>query len=487
MTANHSLILTDERLTMAATTRENPTTPPTTTNKQQSRRLKIILLLATLIGYEFIVENFGSNKDYSISSIATWTTISTTSTESSISTKKSTTTTTGSNRTINRYGNNGSPNVSNHGSIGSVGNNSDKYDILILNGTGNNDANTMSSRHYNKKSSHNTSSPSFSSSAVISNSSQAVSKKANTGENQNTDGNGSDDVSSTISTLPPIPNAIGGTINSATTVNSSRNNNNMSFPVLDHIDNQNASNTNSTPTAPLVTIFVQLKGELGNHLSVWIQAKGMQYYLQDHYGIQSQLKFLHQMTRKGHVNGKKKPTQYRIEHCFPKLWLELQSSGGSLSSTTYTELIEAEQEQKEFYDSISSSKATTSTTTKGDNLSITYTAEELSTLLNHVQNLNNGAMSYKPDTIPKGLHAFVQLMNYKRRLEQQEKQDHPTADTTSNPISVPYLLAETLSFSRYMMDTYREKMLDYFQFNYTNPICCGVSPYPNETVFVSLV
>ena len=483
---------------MSATTTANPTTPPpplATTNKQQSRRLKIVLLLVALIGYEFIVENFGSNKDYSISSIATWTTISTTSTESSISTTNSTTTT--SNYTINRYGNNSSPKDSNHGTIGSGGSSSDKHEILILNGTGNNDANTMSSRHVNNGSSQNASSPSFSSPAL---SNLSLMVFAETTTREKTDGNGSGATSSTVTTLPPIPNAIDANINSSTTDDSSRNNNNMTFPALDRHENQSTNdiNSNETPTAPLVTIFVQLKGELGNHLSVWIHAKGMQYFLQDHYGIQSQLKFLHQMTGRGHVNGKKKPTQYRIQHCFPKLWLELVASGGSQSSTTYTELIEATQQQKEFFDSISSSKPKSaktaySTTTNGENPSLTYTTEELSTLLTHVKNLNNGKLSYKSDTIPNGLHAFVQLVKYKQQLEQQQKQqDHPTTNdktdtNNNNTVSIPYLLAETLSFTRYMMDTYHEKMLDYFQFNYTNPICCGVLPYPNETVFVSLI
>ena len=233
---------------------------------------------------------------------------------------------------------------------------------------------------------------------------------------------------------------------------------------------------------PTITIYVHLSGELGNYLSTWVHAKGIQYYLLDHYNIQSKLIFFHQITRRKRISGKTRPTLFKIKSCFPKLYQDLVDANYTFTEDAYQPYVNANKQQKEWFEKLRQSHKNNNNNNNNSS-SINYPL-----LLDSLPKLNE-IENPSIDVVPNAMSTFVQLLEMRLQEEQQNE------ETMTTSISVPYLDASSLRFSAYWMDTYYEQMKEYFQFNHSNPVCCQqdpqsqlpLSPYPNETVLVSTI
>ena len=232
---------------------------------------------------------------------------------------------------------------------------------------------------------------------------------------------------------------------------------------------------------PTITIYVHLSGELGNYLSTWVHAKGIQYYLLDHYNIQSKLIFFHQITRRKRISGKTRPTLFKIKSCFPKLYQDLVDANYTFTEDAYQPYVNANKQQKEWFEKLRQSHKNNNNNNNSSSINFPLLLDSLPKL-NEIENPSI-------DVVPNAMSTFVQLLEMRLQEEQQNE------ETMTTSISVPYLDASSLRFSEYWMDTYYEQMKEYFQFNHSNPVCCQqdpqsqlpLSPYPNETVLVSTI
>ena len=235
----------------------------------------------------------------------------------------------------------------------------------------------------------------------------------------------------------------------------------------------NTATTNPTNNPNLPSIIVQLRGELGNHLSVWSHAKGLQLMLQENYNISTNLIIRHQMLDNDRTdNPKWKPTELKIKQCFPNL-RGYDHSGGNGNQYKVSKRIQDLWLYK----------------TKDDNLKTTYSLTQLGNDLIRVNGIRLPLYEYvTQEEITKGLDAFAKLLDISKNTtisstSLAESSSTKSATPTMTPsISIPHLVVFTLA-NNFMVDKYYEQIREYFAFDYD--ACCKERPYPDETVFVS--
>jgi hypothetical protein len=214
---------------------------------------------------------------------------------------------------------------------------------------------------------------------------------------------------------------------------------------------------------------VQLRGELGNHLSAIAHGLGLQWELQRTYGIrQTQLVLRHQhQHQRGnrHTSHQKwKSTRDTLDACFPNL----------ASLVTYFE-----GDNDNHNNNNNNSANTTSTSTSTIHSSIRSQQREwltveqqtkLHQVNGHKVNLYEVVTN---ESIHTGLQTFADLWNDPSRPRHKR----------GSSISIPYLLTSTLA-SNYMVDRYYEEIRDVFRLNETSSSCCALRADPEEIVFV---
>jgi hypothetical protein len=234
------------------------------------------------------------------------------------------------------------------------------------------------------------------------------------------------------------------------------------------------------PFPPLPTIVVQLRGELGNHLSSIAHGLGLQWELQRIYGMHpTQLVLRHQKRRppNGPTNIKSTTTtttattRDTLDACFPNL-----SSLLSLSSLLLFEDDDDDEEgdKKKNNNNSTSTRSTTFSSIRSQQRQW-LTAEQRSKLhqVNGHQVTSHMYQVVTNESIHTGLQQFVELWN-----------DPSRPLSTSTTISIPYLHVTTLA-SNYMVDRYYEEIRDFFRFHHDPSSCCALQADPEETVFVS--
>jgi hypothetical protein len=338
------------------------------------------------------------------------------------------------------------------------------------------------------------------------NNNNSTNNSSNTGRNKLTENNllkGAErsTTSSHSTTITPSPyanndNISNSTNNNSTTNNSTNNSSSSGSDKLNEADflkwiegfttssssttiapspHSNSSNNNHTAQQQvLATILVQLRGELGNHLSVWSHAKGLQLQLSQDYGITADLVLRHQVL--GHsihgtrLNPKGKPTASKFQQCFPNL--RSQPTFGS-ANTEY--FLKRYTQQADWL----------------KNKTGTLLSQVHQRWLLDLSRVNgrpvNAYETMSDDDIHAGLTAFDQLL----RLPPTQKPIttttststtiQPTSSTVQDPISIPFLYVTALN-NNYMWNRYYDEFRNYFAFDDT--ACCKAIPEPDETVFV---
>ena len=236
--------------------------------------------------------------------------------------------------------------------------------------------------------------------------------------------------------------------------------------------NTDTANTEDNPNLP--SIIVQLRGELGNHLSVWSHAKGIQLMLQGKYNISSNLIIRHQMLDNDRTdNPKFKPTEKKIKQCFPNLRGYDHSAGNGHQYKVSKRI-----QDLWLYKSKDDNNSTTTT----------YSLKQLGNDLIRVNGIRLPLYEYiTQDEITKGLDAFVKLLDISKNTTISStslRAASATSTTTGAAISIPHLVVFTLA-NNFMVDKYYEQIREYFAFDYD--ACCKERPYPDETVFVSTI
>jgi hypothetical protein len=243
--------------------------------------------------------------------------------------------------------------------------------------------------------------------------------------------------------------------------------------------------TEKESTQIMATIIVQLRGEMGNHLSVWSHAKGVQLQLLEEYGIDAELVLRHQVI--GHpIEGtrpslKKGPTEGRIKHCFPNLRPIFDHHLGVANSDYF---------RRRYYQQASWFDKTTST------------PREIRNWGHDLSAVNGNPRSSMDQAIHTSLDAFDKLLRLPSdgtapkplticptsnlslpgHTTNSSSSTPPTTPSSVDAISMPFLYVETVS-NNVMWNRYYEELRTYFAFDDT--ACCATIPEPDETVFVS--
>ena len=204
------------------------------------------------------------------------------------------------------------------------------------------------------------------------------------------------------------------------------------------VDKLNLNSTVQDQNSKLPTIIAQLRGEMGNNLCVLVHARGLQYMLLEHYGLETNLLLRHQTREDGRDVSKWLSASRNVQELFPALRKWDFSHGGN-----WTEWNERVSQQQSWLD-----------------------IQQLSTL-----NLINAA---ERKQIDKCMQLFQQL------LQSPERPTIVESSSNANQISLPYLYSQNLGF--FFVDKYYDEIRELFQFDRRS---CKQVPDPDESVFVS--
>lgn len=230
------------------------------------------------------------------------------------------------------------------------------------------------------------------------------------------------------------------------------------------------NNITSMASAPIV---VQLRGEMGNHLSTIAHAIGLQLAaLQDH-NLSTHLLLRHQTIsdRNGKMvdNRKWLPTSHVLKSCFPAL-RQWDFSVGS-QWTEFDRLFERQQQQEQ--------QQQTGDLETGEKM------EALALLLQQMSLVNGRAVAWRKEwddtkepisaqDIDEGLAAFAKM----RRCMIGNK----GLSTESSFLTAPFLMSDSMD-NMVLMKRYLPVFRQLFRID---PACCGPQqPDPDEAVFVS--
>jgi hypothetical protein len=262
------------------------------------------------------------------------------------------------------------------------------------------------------------------------------------------------------------------------------------------------------PPPPPPTIVLQLRGEMGNHLSGLAHAKGLQWDLEEHYFNNNnnninlpnpttpQLILRHQTKTQ-----KWQSTRTVLRQCFPNIAALHFEQGNTPEFATAKGL------QKEWFKTLSNNNnnnnnnnkttITMSTNTTKNNMRNGEKKNDPyhALIVSELEGINGRQYgSYRvvdAQQIEAGLTTFQTLWRQEHSktttttTTTAPKSPPQQSSTTTTSVSIPFLLSHTLG-SNYMVNRYYDKIVDFFRFNET--ACCGPeTPYPDETVFVSTV
>jgi hypothetical protein len=209
-------------------------------------------------------------------------------------------------------------------------------------------------------------------------------------------------------------------------------------------------------------IVVQLRGEMGNHLSSIAHGRGIQLWALEQFGIETRLMFRRQISLM--PNGKEKenpkglPSRQVIQKCFVNL-----QDWGFQYPVTETEYQVAEHRQQQ------------------------ELAQESEDFIISKRDLKKlGWVNGRP-RVAKNLDRYlIQPMDIKQSLDVFQRALHRIKDLPSrnaNRISLPFLVSDSLD-NLLLMDRY----LDHFRYifaldSHHSSSCCRAMPDPNESVF----
>jgi hypothetical protein len=209
----------------------------------------------------------------------------------------------------------------------------------------------------------------------------------------------------------------------------------------------NHSFQSSQSGALLPTIVVQLRGELGNHLSTIAHGRGLQLYALELFGLESNLLLRHQVMPDGTTsNAKWEPTRQTIQRCFNFSDWDFSRGG------RWKEFHERQAQQEHWLDFLDIKKMDS---INGRRMNGLY--------------FKDNQPVRAPD-IERGLETFMQILIQK---------DRP-AIPQSATLSLPFLVSESMD-NNVLIDMYLDYLKALFQLDQS---CCGkVEPQADESVF----
>jgi hypothetical protein len=218
--------------------------------------------------------------------------------------------------------------------------------------------------------------------------------------------------------------------------------------------NRSSTSTSGTkvhrPQQRNISLIVQLRGELGNHLSILANAKITQLI------IQEQFPHLHIRLIGQHQNHKKWKRAYNdIKLCFPSLYKEFQFDGGIYD----LEFIYIQSLQNSWLNQTEQKKL----------INVRYDG------LVYIQKIIN----QQEEERARGSDSFYSNKNHMYI---------PQQPMNCTKYSLPYLIADSNSFSwndGLKNTTYYKTIRNWLQINTSNTQCCSQMniPYPNEIVY----
>jgi hypothetical protein len=242
----------------------------------------------------------------------------------------------------------------------------------------------------------------------------------------------------------------------STVTNSSSNSSSSSNSNVNSTRPAHENNSKPSYNLRLPTILAQLNGEMANNLSFLAHARGLQYMLLKHYGLETNLLLRHQTDDQGKDISKWLQASKNIQKCFPALRKWDFSQGAH-----WAEWEQRVSQQQRWLD-----------------------IQKLATL-----DLVNGKRSsifvtQRPKPLErKQLEEALQLF---QQLLQSESPERPTVVESSNAntaVSLPYLYSESMD-DWMLIDEYYDDFRELLQFDRR---CCKQAPDPDESVFVSNV
>lgn len=198
---------------------------------------------------------------------------------------------------------------------------------------------------------------------------------------------------------------------------------------------------------PLPTIVVQLRGELGNHLSTIAHGRGLQLYALEMYGLETNLLLRHQVMPDGITsNPKWDPTRQTLQRCFN--FSEWDFSRGA----QWKEFDDFKVQQEGWLDFLDLKKLDSINGRRMNGL------------------LFKDNQPVQASDIERGLETFLEVLSRK---------DRPAVHQSAT-LQLPFLLSESMD-NNILVDKYVDYFRAFFQLDQS---CCGeVEPDPDESVF----
>jgi hypothetical protein len=220
-----------------------------------------------------------------------------------------------------------------------------------------------------------------------------------------------------------------------------------------HENNSSPHGSTQVQNLKLPTIFAQLNGEMANNLSFLAHARGLQYMLLKHYGLETNLLLRHQTDEKGNDSKKWVQPSQDIQKCFPALRKWDFSHGAH-----WTEWEQRASQQEDWLD-----------------IQQRYTLD----LVNGKRSAIFTFQRAKPverKQLDESLQLFQQLL-----LQQSPERPTVVESSDDSTISLPYLYSESMD-NWMLLDEYYDDFRELLQFDRR---CCRQVPDPDESVFVS--
>ncbi|CAJ1959409.1 unnamed protein product [Cylindrotheca closterium] len=202
---------------------------------------------------------------------------------------------------------------------------------------------------------------------------------------------------------------------------------------------------------PLPTIVVQLRGELGNHMSAIAHGYGLQLYALELFGLETKLLLRHQVMSDGITsNPKWIPTSQTLQRCFSFDDWDFSQGG------RWEEFNTRKMQQENWLDFLELK------------LMSSVNGRRMKGLV------FNDNQPVTTEDIHKGLESFMGA------LRKQDKK--PTIPSFAD-ISLPFLFSESID-NTVLVDRYWKYLRSFFTLDLSSSSCCGdEEPYPDESVF----
>jgi len=217
-------------------------------------------------------------------------------------------------------------------------------------------------------------------------------------------------------------------------------------------------------------LVIQLRGEMGNHLSAIAHGMGFAWYASRVHGITLQPKLRHQVVRTvgndqqpDTESSKWKPTRDVIQQCFPKL-----RSWDFDRGSTWMEYYDSERRQREWLPPVTRSK-------------LDYVDGRL--WLGRSTRIDRMPVEFRDwNTTLQTLHQLWQSQDRPMSRVFSSSPTHHQAGTAKMDaaVSIPFIRSESLE-NTLVVDLFLDELRDLFEFDYAS--CCGTeAPQDDETV-----